>query len=1323
VEVRNHIPEGIRDLVISLLSTEREGLRQLEQAVRVLSYTSAQADVEQLEREIVAGQRRVVELREKIEKIDRELLTWAEKHLEKVSLQNENAEDQLMAAELAELLVREQDKHHWLHDELDFDEMHEPRFTNDDVVAVRNARKVLGTDLAYITSVLPSMADLPDSAAIVALHQDLVGAANLDQRIVGGNLPALLVTVRDGATRAEALLKIVENVIEFFDASANKPWLSRLFELWRRDGVDADGTRLFNELIPLMSEIADNRQDMVRNDVRIPNGADRHPELLQAVKRGSLGKPPFGRLAFGRTEAKALVQRIEVQGRPPESRGDWQKVAAYLEWRHKISNLTRAWTARREEYDLPQLDDEGNATGKWIADTLNELNQARRLIKDRGPEILSEAKDLFPHGLEAHSILDSKVGAIYAAEALRLNLAKIRLARSRGTRANLINRVAVCSGSVSEQMKGFIENDIGNPDLKAQQIGDRWESLCRELSRIHNLKPHLTEVKRVANLIQESGGVKWAHQLQTQPADDADDPLTPGEWRESWKWARISGYLRRIDGRNRIRELSQLRLELEEDSKKSFGELVKVRTYLGLKQNLTDYVLSALQRFTRALQRIPAGRHAKTGSLYRGFARAAMEQCYGAVPCWVMPTWRVSETLPAELGSFDVVIVDEASQSDITALPALMRGSKLLIVGDDRQVSPTAAFVPARTLLLLRHNYLKEQPFADSVLPGNSIYDLASAAFPGTRIMLKEHFRCVEAIIRFSVQFYPEPIIPLRIPKPSERLDPPLIDVYLPHGRKDKRKINLVEANAISDEIETIVKHPRFANRTIGVVSLIGGQQANFIQELLLERIGEETFHRHKIACGDSATFQGKERDIMFVSMVSSPGDGALTSQVFQQRFNVALSRARDRMYLFRSIAEGTLKNPQDLRLKVINHFKNPMPKTESLVSDLIDLCESGFERAVFVRLAGLGYCVTPQVGVGSWRIDLVVDGENDRRLAIELDGDKWHPPEKWLEDMLRQRAMERMGWRFWRCWASSFRRDPDGCMADLVRTLTTMHIEPMPRETQKNIYTEHRTVEASETRTPERESTSALPEAVIEVGDRVMVSYDRPSGQQAVLIIAAEQHDPDMGIFKSTSPTGKALLGKTVDDEVTISVGEQSRSATILAIDKKDLTKVNTETSVVREPTVVWPEPRPERSPRTTSLPLGTQNSGLPQPKLPQTPSQNRSSLEKWKRSSGNRVIDELRTLDERFRNPRCSQCSGIARVAIYTEGPVVVCADAGCKKVERVDVQTLQRLAERLGATCYQCKGTNLESKSGKFGNYLRCRDDGANNSWQGVNERIGK
>src|SRR4029453_3707756 len=107
------------------------------------------------------------------------------------------------------------------------------------------------------------------------------------------------------------------------------------------------------------------------------------------------------------------------------------------------------------------------------------------------------------------------------------------------------------------------------------------------------------------------------------------------------------------------------------------------------------------------------------------------------------------------------------------------------------------------------------------------------------------------------------------------------------------------------------------------------------------------------------------------------------------------------------------------------------------------------------------------------------------------------------------------------------------------------------------------------------------------------MVSYDDSPRQQAVLVVAAEQHDPPMGMFRSSSPTGKSLLGKTVDEEVTIWVSDQSRSATILAIDKKEPAKVNTETSVVRERTIMQPNPLSERGTKTTPQPFYTWKPG----------------------------------------------------------------------------------------------------------------------------------
>src|SRR3546814_824128 len=115
-----------------------------------------------------------------------------------------------------------------------------------------------------------------------------------------------------------------------------------------------------------------------------------------------------------------------------------------------------------------------------------------------------------------------------------------------------------------------------------------------------------------------------------------------------------------------------------------------------------------------------------------------------------MPEWRVSEQLPPNLGAFDLVIIDESSQSDIRALPAIMRAKKVLIVGDDKQVSPSPVGIETRKVTQLTLTYLNGLPFAEQMDPATSLYELGGMMFPGKTVMLREHFRCVEPIIRFS---------------------------------------------------------------------------------------------------------------------------------------------------------------------------------------------------------------------------------------------------------------------------------------------------------------------------------------------------------------------------------------------------------------------------------------------------------------------------------------------------------------------------------------------------------------------------------------------
>ena len=608
-------------------------------------------------------------------------------------------------------------------------------------------------------------------------------------------------------------------------------------------------------------------------------------------------------------------------------------------------------------------------------------------------------------------------------------------------------------------------------------------------------------------------------------------------------------------------KLASERDAADKQCRKLFGEIVRERTFYQLDRRLSAAIKAALVEFVRALAKIGKGT-GKTAWIHRRTAREAMSKCYSAVPCWIMPTWRVAEQLPAELGAVEFVIIDEASQSDITELPALLRGKKILVVGDDRQVSPTAPFVTQEKIGQLRHHYLGDMPFKSLLEPGESIYDLMRAVFPNERLMLKEHFRCVEPIIRFSMQFYPEKMLPLRVPEAHERLDPPLIDIYVPHGVRGRRqKINPAEADVIVDEIAALTQRPEMRNRSIGVISLVGGEQADHIRARLSETIGEEIMQRHSILCGDSATFQGSERDIVYLSMVAdSANKTALTMLRYEQRFNVAVSRARDRAVLVRSVRREEL-NPNDLKARLIAHFENPMPDVEE-IGDALDVCESNFERDLMGKLLERGYRVQGQVGSIGYRIDMVVEGADRRRLAVECDGDRFHGPQQWRQDMRRQRVLERVGWRFWRCFASSYYRDPDGVLNDLLETLMRIGIEPAKGETsrQQGRFTEHRVIE----RTAADEPSASTGVAGINLSAFEVGSAGTPSsvagvalGDKVVLLFADDQkrvsarlcegaNDLEKGRLSVSSPLGRAILGAEDGDEVELSL-ENGRQRKVL--------------------------------------------------------------------------------------------------------------------------------------------------------------------------------
>ncbi|MHC1729380.1 MAG: AAA domain-containing protein [Syntrophobacteraceae bacterium] len=810
---------------------------------------------------------------------------------------------------------------------------------------------------------------------------------------------------------------------------------------------------------------AERRNAFLDRPVVAPAGIELDPVLMGAVGNLSEGKKPFGlKGLFGKSEQKKQIESIRVLGRPPADAESWKHALEYCALLKCLCELSQRWNALAIELSLNTLAGDKPEDALVALDGFRLYLKMKEMVAVQG-QIARAASFVFPTWPRARESAGNGKCLSELERALQHHLTKNRLANVWVNKERIQKVLEGRTGKVVDEIRESLAVTLGNPKVSDAEMQAKWSALMAELSRVLGLSTHLSTVREISGKVTASGAPRYAELLK-RPITSTVDTFLPVNWRKVWQLRRLATYLDSIDAHEELKKLTEDRHVIEGDLSRAYREVVVKRTWLKLAENASPSIRSALQAYLGAVQKIGKGT-GKRAVRYRQDARTAASQANPAVPCWIMAHYRVSETLPAELGCFDLVVIDEASQSDFTALPALLRAKKVLIVGDDKQVSPEGVGLDELKVRSLMERFLSSQvaTYRPLMSPERSIYDLFKVVFAKSAVMLREHFRCVGPIIEYSKrEFYNHELRPLRLPKASERLDPPLIDVLVTDGyRKDD--VNLPEARFIVEEIRAIVADPKMAGRSIGIVSLLGDKQALAIWEQLADELGPEIMQRHRVTCGDARTFQGKERNIMFLSLISAPNEiGApLSRDTFAQRFNVAASRAKDRMYLVRSVEPDQLSSADKLRRSLISHFTAPFAQDEKRVEDLRKQCESDFEREVFDELTKRGYRVVPQEKVGHYRIDLVVEGYNDARLAVECDGDRYHGPDKWAEDLERQRILERAGWVFWRCFASAFIRRRKDTLDDLVKTLTKHGIDPIGADNApRSVYTEHRVVSSS---------------------------------------------------------------------------------------------------------------------------------------------------------------------------------------------------------------------------------------------------------------------
>lgn len=744
-------------------------------------------------------------------------------------------------------------------------------------------------------------------------------------------------------------------------------------------------------------------------------------------------------------QAEPFLRAVRVNGRSPATTEELDAALRWLDAEVAAVDLVQKWAEVGVEVSTRGI----RATLAELVDNAKRLKQVDHLaeVHRQLSETLSESVALVD--LSTPEAFAQVLDAVPAArQRLEVRRAQQQVGRLHDRLRDWTGRAQVCP-ELSELLEAVADRDaqrytegltLIETARREQQDELRREQLCEVLRKVH---PELIDL--LENTVEDEG---WQQRLHVLP--------------EAWAWSKADRFVRRQRSADRERELvaefDQAERQLGIVTKKLAG-LSATRSCL---ERMTTEHANALRTYRQHMDKVGAGTGVKAKE-YRKAAKSAMHKAKHAVPAWVVPLPTLLETISAERDSFDVVIVDEASQVGLHQLFLLWMAPRVIVVGDDKQCTPGAAGMGTLETLFERlGEYLPELDHDKRLnfTSKSSLYDLLSARSGKDAVVrLREHFRCMPEIINYSShQFYGDAGTPGLIPLREHSADrlKPLKVTYVEDGYtegRDTRRRNPAEAERIVETLKVCLDDPTYAGKTFGVVVLQSAGQLAELEKRITTEIGPEQRQERAIRVGSPANFQGDERHVIFLSMLVSETPHAMSATGYQQAYNVAASRAQDQMWLFTSVRAGQLK-PNDLRASLLNYMLDPPSiHGKSPALDEVDAAnphpdfDSLLEQRVFRAIKKHGYHVVPQYPVGNRKLDLVISGAGGK-LAVECDGWYWHSGiEREQADARRDSELGRMGWETLRIRESEFTLDPDRELARVWRQLEQRGIEPDGRQ------------------------------------------------------------------------------------------------------------------------------------------------------------------------------------------------------------------------------------------------------------------------------------
>ncbi|MGW9300455.1 AAA domain-containing protein [Streptomyces cyaneofuscatus] len=837
-----------------------------------------------------------------------------------------------------------------------------------------------------------------------------------------------------------------------------------------------------------------------------------HDGLRQGQKlRGTLGMRSKLSKAVG-----PFAEAVRVDGRAPEDVGTAAVVLARIQLEHRLAQVESEWGSPTRHWQGPgprlaRLRQEAEALDALLA--VAAARTAVLTAAATSPELAVAPWHDQAVESAVRALLRAATTLRAAERSRRTIVAAEELLRAWGDRAGVSPAVVRALDAVrSRNPEGYREfsQEIAEVRVAARLRAEQHAALVRAREAF----PSLAE--RIAGTPED---LRWDVRLAALA--------------EAWAWSAWHERMERLTDPDAERSLRKRLTEADGEARIVLARLAAARAWhrcLGL---LTGDQSRALSAYQQAARRIKG----KYQHRYRRDAQAALRKAQTAVPAWIMPLHQVAETVPMDRpGMFDVVIVDEASQSGLEAMLLSWLTDRMVVVGDSKQVSPSNVGLKQDEYFHLRDRLLTglDADVRSLFGPESSFFDLTEALSAGRgTLMLKEHFRCMPEIISFSNELcYDDRLQPLR-QYGADRL-PPVRTVHVGNGEalgSNSRLANVAEAEALVAEIVRCCADTAYDGMTMGVISLRGSKAHRAeLENLLAERLDYEQREARRIRVGDAEDFQGDERNIMFISCVNSPTSlagtvpGGFTGKTYEQRLNVAASRAQDQVWVFHS-ARAEQFHQNDLRRRWLDHLTRPAEEETAAVDGEVlsdvrhEAFDSLFQQQVYLELTGRDYRVRPGYRVGRHAIDLVVEG-GTRRLAVTCDGDTFAEGEDASTAAARQRDLERVDWTFVRIRGSRFHLDRERALAPVWAELERLGIEPVGKEAP--IAMSVAAAPAARVAVPEAPS-SAAPSPSVRDSDEPLPTMPEPASDRDP---AEAEHREPLGTSRSAFPVREIPAG-----------------------------------------------------------------------------------------------------------------------------------------------------------------------------------------------------